>query len=105
MSEGQLVGFVAANVESISQLYVHIEHHRRGIGTRMLDWAKAESTGSLWLYTFAQNVGAQRFYESQGFQIIERGFEAMWQLDDIKYRWAGAGPGKCATFVPDEANL
>ena len=86
--DDRLVGFVAATKESISQLYVRIGHHRLGIGSRLLDWAKDQSDGSLWLYTFARNLGARAFYEKHGFTIVARGFEPTWQLDDIKYEWA-----------------
>ena len=82
-----LVGFVAASAESLSQLYVRVGYHRRGIGTQMLDWAKARSGGSLWLYTFARNLNARAFYERHGFVAIEHGFEPNWQLEDVKYRW------------------
>jgi GNAT superfamily N-acetyltransferase len=87
----QLVGFVAAARESVAQLYVRVGFHRRGIGTLMLDWAKERSSGSLWLYTFARNLGACAFYERGGFVAIERGFEPFWKLDDVKYRWAREG--------------
>jgi ribosomal protein S18 acetylase RimI-like enzyme len=86
-----LVGFVAASNESISQLYVRIGFQRQGIGTKMLDWAKAHSSGSLWLYTFARNLGACAFYERNSFVPVAHGFEPMWQLEDVKYQWcAGA---------------
>ena len=85
--EDELVGFVAASVESIAQLYVRIGFQRRGIGTQMVDWAKQRSAGSLWLYTFARNLGARAFYEQQGFVIIAHGFEPTWKLADVKYRW------------------
>ena len=92
MLEEQLVGFIAASRESIAQLYVRIGFQRRGIGRRMLAWAKEQSGGSLWLYTFARNQGAQRFYEREGFRIVARGFEPMWQLEDIKYEWTRGDP-------------
>ena len=82
-----LVGFVAASRESIAQLYVRVGCQRSGIGTRMLDWAKAQSGGSLWLHTFAQNRGARAFYERHGFRAVAFGFEPFWQLDDVKYAW------------------
>ena len=83
----ELVGFVAANHESVAQLYVRVGCHRQGIGTRMLDWAKSRSTGSLWLYTFARNRVACAFYERQGFAVAARGFEPTWRLDDVRYVW------------------
>jgi len=86
-----IVGFLASNSESIAQLYVRIENIGEGTGTRLVNLAKAESSGSLWLYTFPRNTRACRFYERHGFVVIERGFEPMWQLPDVKYRWvAGA---------------
>ena len=84
----QLVGFVASSAESVSQLHVRVDFHRQGIGTALLALAKARSSGSLWLYTFARNRNACSFYESQGFTVIERGFEQVWQLEDVKYGWS-----------------
>jgi GNAT superfamily N-acetyltransferase len=82
-----LVGFLAANPESIAQLYVRVENIGQGIGSRLVELAKTESSGSLWLYTFPRNTRACRFYERHGFVAVERGFEAMWGLPDVKYRW------------------
>ena len=87
-----LVGFLAANHESVAQLYVRVGHHRRGIGAQLLGLAKRDSAGSLWLYTFQQNRVARRFYERHGFTAVEFGFEPMWQLADVKYRWVRGGP-------------
>jgi ribosomal protein S18 acetylase RimI-like enzyme len=85
--DGRMVGFVAATRTSISQLYVRKGCHRQGIGSRLLDWAKRQSGGSLWLFTFERNAVARAFYERHGFRIVARGFEPMWQLDDLKYEW------------------
>lgn len=87
---GQMVGFVAATKESIAQLYVRVGCQREGIGTALLDWAKAQSSGRLWLYTFARNRGARAFYERSGFVVAARGFEPNWQLEDIRYEWCRA---------------
>jgi ribosomal protein S18 acetylase RimI-like enzyme len=86
--DGGLVGFIAASRESIAQLYVRVGFQRRGIGTTLLEWAKLQSSGSLWLYTFARNAGARAFYERNGFVPVALGFEPMWQLEDVKYRWS-----------------
>ena len=88
--EDQLVGFVAASPDSVAQLHVRLSFHRLGIGSYMLDWAKIQSSGSLWLYTFARNSVAQAFYERHGFRVVERGHEPTWKLDDIKYAWSAA---------------
>lgn len=81
-------GFVAASAESVAQLHVLPALHRQGIGSRLLDLAKARSGGTLWLYAFARNVRACRFYEKHGFVVVVRGFEPTWQLEDVKYHWS-----------------
>ena len=85
--EGRIVGFVAASTSSISQLYVRKGLHRRGIGSRLLEWAKGQSAGTLWLYTFERNAVAQAFYERNGFRVVARGFEPTGQLEDLRYEW------------------
>jgi ribosomal protein S18 acetylase RimI-like enzyme len=86
--DGKMVGFVAANATAVSQLYVRTGFERRGIGTRMLEWAKAQSGGTLWLFTFAHNSVARAFYERHGFRIAALGHEPHWNLDDIRYEWS-----------------
>jgi len=87
LRQEEIVGFVAADRESVSQLYVRVGCHRQGIGTTLLGLAKARSSGSLWLYTFARNTVARSFYERHGFVVVAHGFEPMWQLEDVKYEW------------------
>jgi ribosomal protein S18 acetylase RimI-like enzyme len=87
VADAAVVGFVAASGESIAQLYVHPDWQRRGLGTRLLQWAKDRSGGRLWLYTFARNRLARSFYESHGFRIVARGFEPEWRLADLRYEW------------------
>jgi ribosomal protein S18 acetylase RimI-like enzyme len=84
---GTIVAFLASNPESIAQLHVRVANIGRGIGTQMLRLAQSESSGSLWLFTFARNVRACRFYEHHGFVPVAHGFEPIWKLDDVKYRW------------------
>jgi GNAT superfamily N-acetyltransferase len=87
---GELVGFVAASAASIAQLYVRVGFWRQGIGVRLLNWAKEQSSGSLGLYTFARNAGARAFYERNGFVAVAYGFEPQWRLDDVRYQWIRA---------------
>jgi ribosomal protein S18 acetylase RimI-like enzyme len=88
---GKIVGFAAASKTSVAQLYVHTAFQRCGIGTLLLEWAKRQSEGSLWLYTFARNARARSFYERSGFKAVARGFEPKWQLEDVKYEWSAGG--------------
>ena len=83
----KVIGFIAFTPKKISQLYVHVGHQKRGIGSRLLDIAKEKSHGCLRLFTFERNRSAQRFYQSRGFRIVARGFEESMQLEDIEYEW------------------
>jgi ribosomal protein S18 acetylase RimI-like enzyme len=91
LQDGALVGFGAFTPDAVMQLYVDIDHLGRGIGTRLLEHAKAASGGRLWLYTFVTNANAQRFYERHGFDVVERGFEPVMQLGDLRYEWRRHG--------------
>ena len=83
----RIVGFVASNAVSVSQRFVRVGCHGQGIGRALLRCAMAASAGSLWLYTFARNARARRFYESNGFVAVAFSFEPIWQLDDVRYEW------------------
>jgi ribosomal protein S18 acetylase RimI-like enzyme len=86
----KVVGFLAAASDKISQLYVHVDHQGKGIGSMLVNLAKQNSSGRLHLFTFDCNKKAQRFYENHGFKIVGRGFEKSWQLADIEYEWRAA---------------
>jgi ribosomal protein S18 acetylase RimI-like enzyme len=83
----KVVGMIAYNKNEISQLYVHMEYQGIGIGQRLLDMVKEQSSGRLTLYTFEANENAQRFYEKNGFEVIGRGYENEENLPDIQYEW------------------
>jgi ribosomal protein S18 acetylase RimI-like enzyme len=86
--EGSIVGVVAFDRESVSALYVRIEAIGQGIGSKLINLAKEASSGSLWLFTFAKNQNARRFYAKHGFVEIAYGFEPVWKLDDVKLSWS-----------------
>ncbi|HEY0547073.1 MAG TPA: GNAT family N-acetyltransferase [Pyrinomonadaceae bacterium] len=86
-SDSKVIGFMASTPDHIAQLYVHVNHQHKGIGSMLLNMAKRNSDGRLRLFTFKANRNAQRFYERHGFKIVGRGFEQMWQMEDIEYEW------------------
>ena len=83
----QVLGILACNENWVNQLYIHTEYQGRGIGKKLLNHAKQQSEGSLFLYTFEVNKKAQEFYERNGFKVVGRGYENEEQLEDIKYEW------------------
>ena len=87
-----IVGFLASSPQSVGALYVQVQRIGQGIGSELLRLAQAESSGSLWLHTFAQNHRARRFYAHHGFVECEHGFESTWQLADVKLIWSRSPP-------------
>lgn len=83
----EMVGFVASNDESVSALYVRVDCIGQGIGPQLLKLAQDASAGRLWLYTFARNARARRFYARHGFVDVKHGFEPFWQLEDVRFEW------------------
>lgn len=85
----QVVGFIAFTQEEVDHLYVHTGFQSQGIGTMLLDQAKAGSVGSLQLYAFQRNVDARRFYERHGFSVVRMsdGLRNEQREPDVLYRW------------------
>jgi ribosomal protein S18 acetylase RimI-like enzyme len=53
----------------------------------LLRLAQAQSNGSLSLHTLVRNERARRFYEHHGFKVVGFGYEPMWELESVEYRW------------------
>jgi GNAT superfamily N-acetyltransferase len=70
---GALAGFMTLTEGHVEQLYVAVGRWRQGIGTALLDLAKARSRGPLELYTFQANRPAVAFYLAHGFAIAAAG--------------------------------
>ena len=87
----QLVGFATVRQDWLDHLYVDPAWHGQGVGRSLLEAAKAD-VPELSLWTFQENIQARRFYERQGFALVEltdgRGNEE--RLPDARYRWVGA---------------
>jgi GNAT superfamily N-acetyltransferase len=87
-----VVAFLALQGDWIDQLYVAPRFTGRGIGGQLLEMAKRERPDGLRLWTFASNLGAQRFYARHGFIEVQRtdGSGNEERSPDIQYayRWA-----------------
>ncbi|MEP3033411.1 MAG: GNAT family N-acetyltransferase [Pseudoruegeria sp.] len=64
---GKPEGFISLLQSEIAGLFVHPNFHRLGIGTTLLNWAKAEHS-ELCVEVFTSNTPARAFYTRQGFQ-------------------------------------
>jgi ribosomal protein S18 acetylase RimI-like enzyme len=82
--DGQLAGFANTLFDQdpswgalLENLHVREDHHREGIGTRLLARtaeavrARPEGTG-LYLWVLEQNTAAQAFYEARGARCVGR---------------------------------
>jgi GNAT superfamily N-acetyltransferase len=86
---GALVGILVLEGPWLDQLYVEPTMTGRGIGARLVMLAKRQRPHGLRLWTFASNVGAQRFYERHGFVEADRtdGRGNEEHAPDILYVW------------------
>jgi len=71
---GEVVGFALRNGAWLDALYVKPGWTGQGIGQRLLDAMLEEAAANadvMRLYTFQRNAGARRFYERNGFVVVE----------------------------------
>jgi GNAT superfamily N-acetyltransferase len=93
--DGRPLGFLAIRRsrsdgwETLERLYVEPEAQNRGVGTALLDKAKALRPDGLHLWVFQRNEGARRFYERHGFHLVKLtdGAENMEHEPDALYFW------------------
>lgn len=66
----RILGYASLADEMLSNLYVHPEHQRRGIGSALLARVKAYAPHGFTLWTFEPNQDAIRFYQRHGFRTL-----------------------------------
>lgn len=72
--KNEIQGFIGLDQDYIAGIFVWREAQGRGIGKRLLDYAKEEKR-KLTLNVYARNRGAVRFYQREGFRIAEEGVD------------------------------
>ncbi|MGZ4108815.1 MAG: N-acetyltransferase family protein [Actinomycetota bacterium] len=90
--EAGIAGFVAmAHGDLVEHLYVRPERQRRGVGTALLDEAKARMPDGFRLWVFQRNEPARRFYEANGLAVVELtdGSGNDEKTPDALYGWTG----------------
>lgn len=86
----RLVGFVCFKDDWVEQLYLDPSVVQRGIGSQLIEFAKARSDGHLKLHCFVQNHAARAFYQHHGFHEIARfdGSNNEEDAEDILFKWS-----------------
>jgi len=91
--EGIIVGMMALSKKEgvgwIDQLYLSPEAIGRKIGTKLVNNAKSLLGSPIRLHTFQENIEARRFYEKNGFKILEfsDGSKNEEHCPDVLYEW------------------
>lgn len=91
-ADGQVLALLVLNVGWVDQLYVDPLWTGKGLGSRLVELAKFRRPAGLQLWTFATNIGAQRFYQRHGFVVAETtdGSQNEEQEPDIRMVWTGS---------------
>jgi GNAT superfamily N-acetyltransferase len=84
----EIVGIIAFRPGWVDQLYVLPNRQRRGVGSTLLELAKAGNS-ELQLWTFQRNGPARHFYERHGFEAVHEtdGAGNEEREPDALYRW------------------
>jgi ribosomal protein S18 acetylase RimI-like enzyme len=103
-TSGGVVGLLVLDTAFLDHLYVRPEAQRDGIGTALLDLAKALRPEGFDLWVFEVNTPAIAWYERHGLRLVERtdGAGNDESAPDRRYRWAPAlrvSPGKWSTAL------
>jgi GNAT superfamily N-acetyltransferase len=87
--DGRVVGLAAVGADTLGHLYVHPDHHGRGVGSALLEKTKELRPDGFTLWTFPANERACRFYERHGLQAIEFGDGSgnEEKVPDVRYEW------------------
>lgn len=92
-ADKEIAGFLVLEADYVACLYLDKRHRNRGLGTLLLDFARARNPSGLNLWTFQANTAARRFYEREGFTIetMTDGANNDEGIPDVMYVWEGAG--------------
>jgi ribosomal protein S18 acetylase RimI-like enzyme/chorismate mutase len=93
-AEGEVVGYAVLSDAWLDALYVAPAHQRRGVGTALLDLAKARRPRGFALWVFASNQPARRLYRRHGLVELEHtdGSGNEERSPDVRMDWPGEEP-------------
>jgi putative acetyltransferase len=93
--DGRILGFLgiehSTNLDApvLERIYVEPDAQNRGVGSVLLDHAKALRPDGIHLWVFQKNEGARRLYERHGFRLVKLtdGADNMEREPDALYYW------------------
>lgn len=88
--KNEIEGFVGLDQEYIAGIFVRKEARSEGIGKALLDFVKGKKQ-ELTLNVYQKNERAVRFYEREGFQIIDRSIDKSTAEKEYLMRWDKKG--------------
>lgn len=91
--DASVLGYLSLDGDWISNLYVLPRSQGLGIGSALLNAAKARRPGGLRLWVFQPNTGAIRFYARHGFRTEREtdGRDNKERVPDALMAWSGSG--------------
>ena len=96
------VAFLALQEEMVEHLYVRPDSQGSGLGSALLEAAKARRPGGLCLWVFQRNRRARSFYRRRGFAEVELtdGAGNEEREPDALLAWTGGSPATRPTSPP-----
>lgn len=93
-ADGAVVGYARLTDTWLDDLYVVPAHAGQGVGSALLDLAKAQRPGGFCLWVFEMNAPARGFYARHGLVELERtdGSANEEKSPDIRMAWPGTDP-------------
>jgi GNAT superfamily N-acetyltransferase/chorismate mutase len=106
-ADGALVGFATLTATWLESLYVDPGAQRSGVGSALLDLAKAQRPDGFALWVFESNVPARAFYARHGLVELERtdGSANEERRPDVRMAWPGVDPLTFFRTMIDEVDL
>ena len=92
--DDEIIGFLTLDDAFLDALYVGPDHQGFGVGTSLLDLAKARRPDGFALWVFASNAPARGFYHRHGLVELEHtdGSANEERSPDVRMAWPGSDP-------------
>lgn len=81
-----ILGFISMCNEIIAALFVDLAYQNKGIGTALLNYVK-QHNDFLLLTVYKLNIKSIKFYQNNGFQIVEEQIDEMTGKLELVMEW------------------